>query len=94
MASFSAQLQEQCKMIDQLNDYINNKCSLQSVQQAEQLNLNLKTEKELLNIRNKEIQDQTDELQQQYDHLLDQNLKIEETAQKMTRDHGRAMVQI
>lgn len=32
LASFSAQLQEQCKMIEQLNDYINNKCSLQSVQ--------------------------------------------------------------
>ena len=60
----------------------------------QQLNLSLQTEKDSLNTKNKESHEQLEELQQQYDHLLEQNLKMEETAQQLTRDHGRAMVQI
>lgn len=60
----------------------------------QQLNLSLQAEKDSLNTKNKESHEQLEELQQQYDHLLEQNLKMEETAQQLTRDHGRAMVQI
>lgn len=48
----------------------------------QQQNLSLQTEKDMLNTKNIESQEQLEELQQQYDHLLEQNLKMEETAQQ------------
>lgn len=74
--SLTKQLNDQIKLVEDLNGYIKEKCGIEAVQNSEKLS------------------EQMDELQQQYDILLQQNVSAEETNQKLTREYGKSKVEI
>lgn len=91
--SVHKQLQEQGSLIDNLTDYLKTKVSQEALEMHE------KTAQQLIELKkNARIQEEKqilllDDLQQEYDILIEQNVKQEEETQRLTRELGKAKVE-
>ena len=81
-------------MIDDLSQYLKNKGSVEAIEQQEKQLQKLAVENGDLKTNEARMTEQLNDLQKQYDILLEQNVKAEEVNQRITREYGKANVEI
>lgn len=85
---------DQKKMIDDLSAYLKTKGSIEAIEQNEKKLQKLQKENQDLQTNETKMTEQLNDLQKQYDILLEQNVKAEEVNQRITREYGKANVEI
>jgi len=86
--------QDQQKLIDDLSSYLKNKGSVEAVELQEKQMQMLVKESEDAKQNEGKLTEQLNDVQKQYDILLEQNVKAEEVNQRITREYGKANVEI
>lgn len=81
-------------MIDDLSAYLKSKGSVEAIEQQEKQVQKLAVENVDLKANESKLTEQMNDLQKQYDILLEQNVKAEEVNQRITREYGKANVEI
>ena len=81
-------------MIGELNGYLKNKASVEAFEGLESKLHQAKQQQNTLQEGENNLKQALEELQQEYDILLTQNVLGEEQNQKLTREYGKAKVEI
>lgn len=92
--SLGVQFASQADMIEKLNGYLKTKASVDAFEGLESKLHQAKQQQNTLQENEQKLNLALEELQQEYDILLTQNVLAEEQNQKLTREYGKAKVEI